>query len=361
MFAATSGRTAQNLALALSVAACGLCGHDADAASANVFAPYIDMSVAPNTQLRTVMKKSGVSTFSLAFVIAQSTTSNGVTTYSCSPAWGGVGAITSDGIPSWNPTTTIQQQINAVRAAGGNVIISFGGADAVAPYGEDLTTACMATSTQTSVQVQNLTAAYQAVINRYGATSLDFDIEGANITSHTGFSVRDRAVLALKAANPGLTISYTLPASRAGLDSDGVAVLTTASADHLSPDVINVMAMDYGAPQTAAQMLSDAENAGSKTGTQIGQAGLSSKVGITVMIGVNDDAGETFTLKDAKAFVSAEAGNTAWVARLGFWSLNRDSACGTGSTASTCSGVSQKPWAFSKAFDAWQAAGAGQE
>jgi hypothetical protein len=362
MFAGTSGRTARKMALALSVAGGGFCCHDANAAAASgpVFAPYIDVSMAPNTELQTVMKQSGVSTFTLAFVVAQSATNptTNVTTYACNAAWGGIGAITSDGIPAWAPTTTIQQQIKNVRAAGGNVIISFGGQDATLPYGEDLATACMATSTQTATQVKNLQAAYQAVINRYGATSLDFDIEGTNVTNHTAFRVRDRAILALKAATPGLKISYTLPVTPTGLDSDGVAVLTTARSDGLSPDVINVMAQNYGNAQTASQMLSDAEYAASDTGTQIGQAGLSSTVGITPMIGVNNSAGETFTLNDAKAFVGSEAGNTAWVTRLSFWSLNRDSACTTNSTLATCSGVSQGAWAFSKVFEQWQAAAA---
>src|SRR5258708_1577539 len=73
----------------------------------------------------------------------------------CTPQWedGGdsVGAFSS--------------QISALQQAGGDVIISFGGAS-----GGELA--------QTCTDVSSLEAAYANVVNTYHVTRLDFDIEG---------------------------------------------------------------------------------------------------------------------------------------------------------------------------------------
>ena len=38
------------------------------------------------------------------------------------------------------------------------------------------------------------------------------------------------------------------------------------------------------------------------------------------------------------------------IARLTFWSVNRDRQCGSGGASDSCSGVSQSPYAFTKIF-----------
>src|SRR5712691_10985984 len=73
-------------------------------------------------------------------------------------------------------------------------------------------------------------------------------------------------------------------------------------------------------------------------------------VGITPMIGVNDDR-STFTLSDASSVASWASSNG--IGRLAFWSVDRDQACpgGTGGAASpTCSGVSESTGQFTGAF-----------
>jgi hypothetical protein len=115
-----------------------------------------------------------------------------------------------------------------------------------------------------------------------------------------------------------------------GLDSNGVAVLADAKADGLDPNVINIMAMDYGPnADGAAQMGVDAISAALNTIKQISFAGLTSKVGITPMIGVNDDSAEVFSLSDAQALTVLADGN-AQIARLAMWSMARDNGSGAG-------------------------------
>jgi hypothetical protein len=125
----------------------------------------------------------------------------------------------------------------------------------------------------------------------------------------------------LKAANPGLNISFTLPVLPTGLTADGLNVLASAKHDGLNVDLVNIMTMDYGASvDNGGQMGVDAINATIATEKQIASLGLSSKIGITPMIGVNDIASEVFTLADAQALVNY-AQMDANVARLAMWSV----------------------------------------
>ena len=47
-----------------------------------------------------------------------------------------------------------------------------------------------------------------------------------------------------------LTISYTIPTLPTGLTSTGESVLTTALANGFTPDIVNIMTMDYGSSGT---------------------------------------------------------------------------------------------------------------
>jgi chitinase len=311
-------------------------------ADAQEFAPYIDMSLANSELLASsIQPQSGVKTFTLAFMVAQTNSKTGA--YECGAAWGGIDPTGGDGLYDGS---TIQQVVSAVRKNGGNVIISFGGA-----AGEDVALAC--------TTAKQLAAVYQSVVTRYSATSLDFDIETYAELDGTGaqtsITLRNKAILLLKAANPGLKVSFTLPVAQTGLLADAYHVLTSAKADGLDPDVINIMAMSYGVAQTTGQMLTDAETAAKATAKQIKTAKLTSSLGITPMIGVNNYAGqpvETFTLADASKLL-AFARATPSVSRIAMWSIGRDQQCppNTVGAQPTCSGVAQSPYAFSKIFE----------
>jgi chitinase len=65
------------------------------------------------------------------------------------------------------------------------------------------------------------------------------------------------------------------------------------------------------------------------------------------MIGRNDIPGEVFTLGDARALVGLA--NRVGLGRVSLWSANRDAQCGVQAgpqVSNTCSGVSQRPLAF---------------
>jgi len=301
--------------------------------SGKVFAPYIDMGLTASWQLLTIKQQSGIRVFTLGFVVG-----NG----GCTPTWGGVGAtVANDTLPNG---TTMLSLIQGIRAAGGDVIISFGGAS-----GTELALGC---STVASLQ-----AAYQSVLNKYSVNSstpvrIDLDIEGGAITDQASINRRNQALIGLKNANPGLVISYTLPVLPTGLVASGVNMLNSIKASGLNVNVINIMAMDYGsANDNGGQMGLSAVQAASNTHNQVVAAGLTATIGVTPMIGINDVNTEIFQLSDAQMVLNF-ANQNSYITRLSMWSVSRDngSCPNQGFASPVCSGIAQSNWAFANIF-----------
>jgi len=228
-------------------------------------------------------------------------------------------------------------QIAAVRAAGGDVKVSFGGATGI-----ELAQAC--------TSVSALQAEYQAVVSAYGLKYIDLDIEGAAVADPTTIARRSSALAALQKANPGLKISLTLPVLPEGLTADGINVVKSAKNAGVSLDLVNIMAMDYG---RSAQDYGDlAIQAVKSTKDQIksiygnSDAAAFKMVGVTPMLGQNDDDGK-FTQSDARDLVAfANANHLGFVS---FWELNRDKNACSGALFQ-CTNVAQTPFEFSKIF-----------
>jgi chitinase len=289
-------------------------------ASVGQVAPYVDMSNSQEGVLNTVISSDGLRSFTAAFTIGEG----------CSDIWGDTLPVGSD--------PTIGAEISSAKAAGASVIVSSGGS-----AGEPISFTCTSQST--------IDAAYQAIINDYGTDDLDFDIEGAAIADTTGIDQTFQAMKDLKASNPGLVWSVTVPVLPTGLDNYGTALLQDAQNMGVTIPLVNVMAMDYyqGDIEMGSAAISAAENTLSQMKAVNGSYTYAN-VGITPMIGVNDD-GSTFTLADASSVASWASSND--IGRLAFWSVDRDQACpgGNGGAASpTCSGVSESAGQFTRAF-----------
>jgi hypothetical protein len=292
---------------------------------ARLFAPYVDMSL-NNHNLAQISQASGIKTFTLAFII-----DNG----GCKAGWAGLGVtLPNDNYPD---LSTVSSLITALNNAGGNVIISFGGA-----AGTELGQAC---STAAAVQAQ-----YQAVINKYGVKMLDFDIEGAPIADTAAVDRRNAALAALQAANPGLIISYTLPVLPTGLTQDGINLMKNAKSHGVNVNVLNIMTMDYGSNFNPNTMGQNAINAVNATLSQMSANGISVNIGITPMIGRNDVSPEVTTLNDAQQIESFAQGNSK-VTRLSMWSVARDNGGCSGAVSPSCSGISQNTWDFAHVFE----------
>ncbi|WP_329229152.1 cellulose binding domain-containing protein [Streptomyces sp. NBC_01460] len=300
-------------------------GTPGGAAGGAGFAPYVDTSLYPSYDLLDTVSRTGVKEFNLAFI-----TSGG----SCAPLWGGVTGLADDKVAA---------QIDALRAEGGDVRVSFGGA-----AGAELALHCSSAA--------ELAAAYGKVIDAYGLTKVDFDIEGGALPDTAANSRRAQAVAQLQKEHPGLDVSFTLPVMPEGLTQPGVDLIADAKKNGVTIDAVNIMAMDYGASYSG-DMGDYAAQAATATQAQLkGVLGLSDAaawkaVAVTPMIGVNDVATEIFTVEDAGQLVkfAQEKG----IGRLAMWSGTRDVQCAGGAKPTAdavCSSILQEPLAFTKAF-----------
>jgi hypothetical protein len=301
---------------------------------AHVFAPYVDTGLS-NTTLTTVAADYGTQFFTLAFV-------NGSGCQWSLPNQSG-----------W------QSQISALHAEGGDVSASFGGYT-VDTDGSDLGNQCSSASA--------MAAQVESVVTTLNVTHLDFDIE-SNEQSNTADVTRTAQALNqvrqwASANGDNLTISYTIPVLPTGLTTysgGGLGVLSTSLANGFTPNVVNIMTMDYGSSGT--EMGTAANQALDATASQLESLyGISSSaaygmLGNTPMIGQNDTSGEIFTLADASTVESYAA--QRGIAMLSFWSEGRDNGgCpNAGYASSTCSGISQSNGAFTQAFQPFTTGG----
>ncbi|MGW3410579.1 chitinase [Streptomyces sp. NPDC000888] len=285
-------------------------------------APYLYLGWGNPPSPTKVMSATGTTQFTLAFMLSDGT---------CNPKWDGERALTGG---------TDAAAIKAIRKAGGDVTVSFGGWSG-AKLGEKCTT------------VAKLAAAYQKVIDAYDLNSIDIDIES---TEYESAAARKRVVGALKTVkknNPGLKVYVTFGTGPAGPGSDGEDLVERAAAKDLDVDGWAVMPFDFddgttdmvAATKSAVKGLKDvvADAYG------ISSAAAYRRVGFSTMNGVTDSAGETVTVSDFKAMVTYA--KKRHLARVSVWSVNRDRACadGTEATASDeCSGIDQTTYAFTK-------------
>ena len=298
------------------------------------FAPYIDTSLYPPYDLVATAQATGLRDVTLAFVVAGG---------GCTPKWGGVSDLTMDGAPG---------QIGRLRELGGDVRVSFGGA-----AGTELARACSSAG--------DLAAAYRQVVDVYGVTRLDFDVEGGTLPDVAANTRRAQAIALLQreagAEGRRLEVSFTLPVLPSGLTQAGVDLLANARDNGVAVAAVNIMAMDYGdgaAPNPAGRMGQYAIDAATATQAQVkgvfelSDAQAWARVAITPMIGVNDVASEVFTLADARQLVAFAAEvDLAW---LSMWSLTRDQPCPGGPVPyaqPTCGGVEVQPLEFTRTFN----------
>ncbi|MET7684810.1 ricin-type beta-trefoil lectin domain protein [Streptomyces sp. NPDC005423] len=277
-------------------------------------APYLYNGWGSPPSPTTVMNATGVKWFTLAFVL-----SNG----SCDPQWDGSRALTG-GVD--------QQTVNTVRANGGDIVPSFGGYS-----GNKLESSCAGAGA--------LAAAYQKVINAYGLKAIDIDIEA---DAYSNGTVQQRTVDALKtvkAANPGLKVYVTIGTGQSGPDT---SLINRAASSGLTVDAWTIMPFDFGGAGQNMGTLTQRAAEGLKTALKNAYGYSDDQayrdMGISSMNGITDD-NETVTTADFRTILGYAQQHH--LARLTFWSANRDRACAGGyPNDDTCSGVAQSDWQF---------------
>jgi chitinase len=280
---------------------------------AKVFAPYMYLGADDHFKITECDDVCGQKFYTLAFIIAN-----------------------KDGNPAWDGRVDMGKnlyadQILKIRSRGGDVIVSFGGA-----AGWDI--AIVETNTV-------------ALAAKYQLTWLDFDIEGDSL-SNTNANQRRNFVLArLQTKNAGLIISYTLLVDPKGISNESQQLLADAKAKGVKIYSANLMTMDFGAHFSRGKKMSDVSIASAlKAREQCAKIDPSIQIGLTPMIGQNDQAGEIFTPDDAKT-LKFWAQKQPWICSLSFWASNRDAGKnGKEKTGNDTSGIPQKPWEFTLIF-----------
>ena len=303
---------------------------------AHVYAPYYETYLAPNTaSIASTATASGVKYFTLAFL--QSAGKG-----SCSLDWNGNSA---------QPLTYYQSDIAALRAAGGDVIPSFGGYSAD-HGGTEIADSC--------TNVSQIAADYEQVITTLGVTRLDMDVESASLNNTAGIDRRNQAIAMTEAwaatNNIPLQIQYTIPVEQYGLDPNGEAVLQSAVTNKATVTSVNIMVFDYYiAKEGVVEMGTAAQNAATNTHTQLTgifknltSAQIWTMEGMTLLPGIDDLRKKTEVTyePDATTMLNfAQANNMNF---LSIWAIQRDNGGCPGSVDSnTCSGITQNTWDFS--------------
>src|SRR4051812_35989630 len=286
---------------------------------AKVSIPYMYLGAGDDFKLTDCDDACGQKFYTLAFIIAD-----------------------KDGKPAWDGRMPLAEnvyadQIDAIRKRGGDVIVSFGGEG-----GTELALA--------EKDAAALEAKYQAVIDQYKFTWLDFDIEGKALDNTAANERRNTAIANLQKKQPELIVSFTLPVDPNGISAESRAMLADAKARGVKVHSANVMTMDYGPRHSKGKKMSDVAIASAtKAHEQCQAIDPSIAIGLTPMIGQNDVKSEVFTIDDAKA-LRAWAEVQPWVCSLSFWASNRDNGKAGQKGGNTRSGIEQRLWDFTNCF-----------
>jgi hypothetical protein len=279
-------------------------------------APYIYLAAGvPNTT--TIMNATGVKWFTFAFVLASG---------GCNPVWDGGGPLQGGAAAN---------AIAQVRANGGDVVPSFGGWS-----GNKLGPNC--------ATPEALAGAYQQVISAYNLKAIDIDIE--NTDEFESATVQDRILTALKIVkqnNPGLQTIVTFGTSTTGPNYWGTRLIEQAKALQANIDIFTIMPFDFGSSNIGADTVKAADGLRDKLKATFGwtDATAYAHVGISGMNGVSDQ--QEITTPQTWTQIRDWA-KSKGLGRLAFWSVGRDHPCPGGGLQSTCSGIAQADWEFTR-------------
>jgi hypothetical protein len=281
-------------------------------------APYIYNGWGAPPNPVEVMNATGVKWFTMAFIL-----SNGY----CNPQWDGGRGLTG-GVD--------QNMINQIRGAGGDVIPSFGGYS-----GNKLESSCGSAG--------ELANGYQRVINALGFKAIDIDIEDQ---AYSNPVVQQRTIDALKivkANNPGIVIYVTQGTDQNGPDT---SLISKGAASGLTVDSWTIMPFDFGGAGQNMGNLTTRAAEGLKNALRNAYGYSDDEayrhMGISSMNGITDGTNpETVTVSDFRTILGYAQQHH--LARLTFWSVNRDRPC-TGGPADSCSGLGQQPWDYTGVF-----------
>ncbi|GHF44125.1 carbohydrate binding domain-containing protein [Streptomyces griseosporeus] len=279
-------------------------------------APYLYEGWGDPPNPQTVMSATGIKWFTMAFVLDSG---------GCNPAWDGSRPLTGG---------ADQTAINQIRAAGGDIVPSFGGWQ-----GSKLGANCSSASA--------LAAATQKVIDAYGLKAVDFDIENTDEFENEAVQAKILTALkTLKANNPGLKTIVTFGTSTTGPTYYGNRLIEQAKSIGADIDVFTIMPFDFGGGSDMyGNTVNATEGLKNKLKSTFGwdDATAYAHIGISGMNGLSDQQENTTPQIWTQI---RDWANSHHIARLAYWAVNRDRPCPGGGVTSNCSGISQTNWQF---------------
>lgn len=317
---------------------------DAQAANASEpwFDAYVDVTATPSYPFESP-GTDGQRNVALAFIVASRDDA-------CTPSWGG--AYLLDEAQS---ELDLDRRLARLRMLGGSAMVSFGG-----QANSDLALGCE--------HHDELTRAYEDVVDRYELSTIDMDIEGELLKNEQAVQRQARAIAEVQrtqASQDGLDVWLTLPVADDGLTFEGLQAVRSYLAAGVSIAGVNAMTMNFaiergGSMRTAVERSLTAvhnqlRSLYQEVGTPIGDATAWTRVSATVMIGQNDVRSDVLTVSDARAISRFAAERN--MARLSMWSQNRDRQCDANwpdpkVVSDACSGVEQSTGEFARTLRA---------
>jgi chitinase len=249
------------------------------------------------TSLMQAKKECGLKAVTLAFIIS-----------------GGDGIISGD----------VDYMISDVQSfiqTGGQVTISFGGQ--------------AGTYIENSTNELSIFNSIDALLQRTGVRSIDFDIEGSQLANNEMNIRRANVLLKLQNKYPNLIVRITLPVmpysnewNLGGIPDIAMNLLKITCGTGVKINYINLMTMDYSDSYSTRQGSELAISAVEATVKQLktiplfaSKTNIYNFIGICPMIGINDDK-NIFTLDDAKRII--DYANKVGVNLITYWALQRD-------------------------------------
>ncbi len=256
------------------------------------YAPYVDVTLTPTFAFEDVTANPSPDVV-LSFIVAHPDDA-------CVPTWG-----SAFDLDEAADELDLDRRIARYRQQGGEIVVSFGGV-----INDELATVC--------TEVDELADAYAEVIERYDITTIDLDIEADDLADAEGAKRRGEAINKvqqdIRSSGGELAVWLTLPVAPSGLPAEAVATIDATLAEGVDLAGVNVMTMNYGAGRDDDEsMFSASVRAVETTHRQLTSAyqrinqrlsyeQVQAKIGVTPMIGQNDDADNVFTLDTPKTW-----------------------------------------------------------
>uniref|UniRef100_UPI003132CD91 immunoglobulin-like domain-containing protein n=1 Tax=Enterococcus faecium TaxID=1352 RepID=UPI003132CD91 len=285
-----------------------------------VMAPFADMSAyvstgnygnngAPN--LEKISQESDIKYFNLGFIQAKNI-DNGEINW----AWGGYTGLNEKENEGWQ-YEGIKKSIRDLRKSGGDIAVSFGGLNSGAFW-------------EKTQDVDTLYKAYSEIVEGYGLTRVDFDVE-AGAMGYQHNVANAKAVKRLQ-DETGISTTLTLPVMNTGLISTGLDVLRAYLEEGVNLDMVNIMTMVYGSsvPDYAVGSVQAMDNTKDQlkeyyrkySNITLTDQQAYAKLGVTTSIGFESSDHPYFSVKDMDLVVKHAIQKN--IGMMSFWSINRD-------------------------------------